>query len=104
MATSEILDREQQDALASLRERSVLRGALPPPAERRRIRASAGVTVAELASALRCAVPSLRDWESGRRVPRVPAREEYAAALQFLSATSGLVEEVSQRDSPPLNP
>jgi DNA-binding transcriptional regulator YiaG len=59
---------ETHEAAVQLRERAQLR-VLPPPAQRREVRRSAGVTVGELAAVLGVSSAAVVMWERGSRVP-----------------------------------
>ena len=54
---------------------------MPPPAERRRLRLAAGVTVYQLALALATTEHSAALYEKGRRSPREPRLRAYARVL-----------------------
>ncbi|MET7504533.1 telomere-associated protein Tap [Streptomyces microflavus] len=70
---SELFDRI--DALVASRS------PLPPPAERKRLRAAHGLTLDEVAAALDVRRATVSGWESGRTEPRPPEREGYARLL-----------------------
>jgi DNA-binding transcriptional regulator YiaG len=78
------LDKGTRRALKRLAETGSLRASLPDPSDRRQIRASAGVSAAELAAALHVSRSSVYDWEANRRRPSPGLREQYSAALQIL--------------------
>lgn len=59
---------------------------LPPPAERRRVREAAGVSMRELAAALGVTHGSVRNWETTTKKPRLRVRREYARLLRELDA------------------
>ena len=59
---------------------------LPSPSERRRLRVDAGLTVAQLATAIGVAPASVSAWEAGERVPQGIHRAAYAQALETLEA------------------
>ncbi|MFF2521457.1 telomere-associated protein Tap [Streptomyces liangshanensis] len=61
------------------------RAALPPPAERRRLRAAHGLTIDEVATALRVRRATVSGWESGKTEPRPPERDAYARLLEKLA-------------------
>jgi DNA-binding transcriptional regulator YiaG len=63
---------------------------LPSPTERRRLRVDAGLTVAQLATAIGVAPASVSAWEAGERAPQGVHRSAYAEALETLGA---LLEE-----------
>ncbi len=52
----------------------------------RRIRLGAGLSVAEIASAVRVDRTTLNEWECGRRTPRARAALRYLDVLQHLQA------------------
>ncbi len=58
---------------------------LPPPARRRRIRESAGVSLREAAATLDVAVMTFRRWESGRVEPRRASAIRYRQMLDALA-------------------
>ncbi|MFE0387829.1 telomere-associated protein Tap [Streptomyces bungoensis] len=62
------------------------RAPLPPPPERRRLRQAHGLTLDEVASALRVRRATVSAWESGRTEPRPPERDAYARLLKHLAA------------------
>ncbi|RKN44873.1 telomere-associated protein Tap [Streptomyces hoynatensis] len=70
------------DAVDALVER---RGALPAPPERARLRRAHGLSLEEVAAALRVRAATVRNWESGRSEPRPPQREAYARLLSRLA-------------------
>src|SRR3954454_22105127 len=74
---SELFDRI--DALVASRS------ALPPPAERKRLRAAHGLTLDEVAEALDVRRATVSGWESGKTEPRPPEREAYARLLTQLA-------------------
>ncbi|MFJ8188489.1 helix-turn-helix domain-containing protein [Streptomyces sp. NPDC096094] len=68
---------------------------LPPPKARRRLRESAALTQAQLASRVGVTRETVRAWESGRTTPRGRKREAYAKLLNTLS------EEATARRAKP---
>ena len=56
---------------------------LPPPASRRSLREAAGLSTATLAQILGVTQQTIRNWESGHRVPR---GEQLASYLEALDA------------------
>ncbi|MFF4291673.1 helix-turn-helix domain-containing protein, partial [Streptomyces sp. NPDC001633] len=54
---------------------------LPPPAERARLRESAGITQARLATALKTTTQSVKNWENGRSEPKSPRLDAYQRLL-----------------------
>ncbi|AXG82232.1 telomere-associated protein Tap [Streptomyces paludis] len=61
------------------------RAALPVPAERKRLRALHGLTIDEVATALKVRRATVSAWESGRTEPRPPERDAYARLLDRLA-------------------
>ncbi|WP_030595274.1 telomere-associated protein Tap [Streptomyces anulatus] len=61
------------------------RATLPPPAERKRLRAAHGLTIDEVATALRVRRATVSGWESGKTEPRPPERDAYARLLDKLA-------------------
>ncbi|GAA2424242.1 telomere-associated protein Tap [Streptomyces glaucus] len=61
------------------------RATLPPPAERRRLRKAHGLTVEEVAAALKVRRATVSGWEAGRTEPRPPERDAYARLLNKLA-------------------
>ncbi|MFD3940877.1 telomere-associated protein Tap [Streptomyces sp. NPDC058611] len=61
------------------------RATLPPPGERKRLRAAHGLTIDEVATALKVRRATVSAWESGRTEPRPPERDAYARLLAQLA-------------------
>ncbi|MGC5400711.1 telomere-associated protein Tap [Streptomyces sp. DT20] len=61
------------------------RATLPPPAERKRLRAAHGLTIDEVAKALEVRRATVSGWESGKTEPRPPERDAYARLLDKLA-------------------
>ncbi|MFE4617152.1 telomere-associated protein Tap [Streptomyces sp. NPDC056747] len=61
------------------------RATLPPPAERKRLRAAHGLTIDEVATALKVRRATVSGWESGKTEPRPPERDAYARLLDGLA-------------------
>ncbi|MFH8927131.1 telomere-associated protein Tap [Streptomyces pristinaespiralis] len=59
---------------------------LPSPAERKRLREAAGLSQAQIASALNARREAVGNWEAGRTEPRPPKRAAYARLLEGLAA------------------
>jgi transcriptional regulator with XRE-family HTH domain len=59
---------------------------LPLPAERRRLREAAGLSQAQVASALGTRREAVGNWELGKAEPRPPQRAAYARLLEGLAA------------------
>ncbi|MFF2020506.1 telomere-associated protein Tap [Streptomyces sp. NPDC058171] len=74
------------------------RAALPPPEERRRLRRAHGLTVDEIAQALKVRRATVSGWESGKTEPRPPERDAYARLLEGLA---GLYPPPPSPPSPP---
>ncbi|MEV5440718.1 helix-turn-helix transcriptional regulator, partial [Streptomyces sp. NPDC052682] len=61
------------------------RAPLPPPEERRRLRKAHGLTVEEVAAALKVRRATVSGWEAGKTEPRPPERDAYARLLNRLA-------------------
>ncbi|MFB7852439.1 helix-turn-helix domain-containing protein [Streptomyces sp. NPDC056053] len=61
------------------------RATLPPPAERKRLRAAHGLTIDEVATALKVRRATVSGWEAGKTEPRPPERDAYARLLDGLA-------------------
>jgi transcriptional regulator with XRE-family HTH domain len=61
------------------------RAVLPPPTERKRLRAAHGLTIDEVAGALKVRRATVSGWESGKTEPRPPERDAYARLLDKLA-------------------
>ncbi|MER5362835.1 helix-turn-helix transcriptional regulator [Streptomyces sp. NPDC002785] len=61
------------------------RATLPPPAERKRLRAAHGLTIDEVATTLKVRRATVSGWESGKTEPRPPERDAYARLLDKLA-------------------
>ncbi|MFE3494743.1 telomere-associated protein Tap [Streptomyces sp. NPDC059175] len=61
------------------------RSPLPPPAERKRLRQAHGLTLDEVAAALKVRRATVSGWEGGRTEPRPPERDAYARMLKQLA-------------------
>ncbi|MEU0103610.1 helix-turn-helix transcriptional regulator [Streptomyces sp. NPDC006267] len=61
------------------------RATLPPPAERKRLRAAHGLTIDEVSTALKVRRATVSGWESGKTEPRPPERDAYARLLDKLA-------------------
>ncbi|MFI7503369.1 telomere-associated protein Tap [Streptomyces sp. NPDC049687] len=61
------------------------RSVLPPPAERKRLRAAHGLTIDEVAGALKVRRATVSGWEAGKTEPRPPERDAYARLLRQLA-------------------
>lgn len=74
-------------ALATLDEslsRARNRRRLPSPAQRRALRESLGLTLADVAAAVRVSVVAVHRWESGARTPRGALLKSYFDVLERL--------------------
>lgn len=60
-------------------------GALPPPAERARLRQAQGLSQAQVADALGVSRGAVSGWEKGRYDPHGVVREEYAELLRLIA-------------------
>ncbi|OLZ60684.1 transcriptional regulator [Streptomyces sp. IMTB 2501] len=61
------------------------RSPLPPPAERKRLRQAHGLTLDEVAAALKVRRATVSGWEAGKTEPRPPERDAYARMLKQLA-------------------
>ena len=68
---------------------------LPPPAERRRIRRDAGVSLRRMAGELGVTPQAVDHWEHGRRHPRADLLIRYEDTLRRLRLAA-LVSEVDE--------
>lgn len=59
--------------------------ALPPPAERERLRKAHGLTQEQVAAALDVRRATIVSWESGKTEPRPPKRDAYQRLLDKLA-------------------
>ncbi|MFG2878814.1 telomere-associated protein Tap [Streptomyces sp. NPDC048337] len=69
------------------------RATLPPPAERKRLRAAHGLTIDEVATALKVRRATVSGWEAGKTEPRPPERDAYARLLKQLAELYPALEE-----------
>ncbi|MGI5450664.1 telomere-associated protein Tap [Streptomyces sp. CA-243310] len=69
------------------------RATLPPPVERKRLRAAHGLTIDEVATALKVRRATVSGWESGKTEPRPPERDAYARLLRQLAELYPAPEE-----------
>ncbi|MEU4729562.1 helix-turn-helix domain-containing protein [Streptomyces sp. NPDC023588] len=69
------------------------RATLPPPAERKRLRAAHGLTIDEVAAALKVRRATVSGWEAGKTEPRPPERDAYARLLKQLAELYPTPEE-----------
>ncbi|MER6639679.1 helix-turn-helix transcriptional regulator [Streptomyces microflavus] len=81
------------------------RATLPPPAERKRLRAAHGLTIDEVATALKVRRATVSGWEAGKTEPRPPERDAYARLLDKLAelypATPALAAETAPAPETP---
>lgn len=61
------------------------RSPLPSPMERKRLRTAHGLTIDEVAGALKVRRATVSGWESGKTEPRPPERDAYARLLEKLA-------------------
>ncbi|SHM23529.1 telomere-associated protein Tap [Actinacidiphila paucisporea] len=73
-------------AVDALLEEVAASEALPPPAERKRLREAAGLSQAQVARAVDTRREAVGNWEAGRTEPRPPQRAAYARLLEGLAA------------------
>ncbi|MEQ8145921.1 helix-turn-helix domain-containing protein [Streptomyces sp. OP7] len=71
------------------------RAVLPPPAERKRLRAAHGLTIDEVATALKVRRATVSGWENGKTEPRPPERDAYARLLDKLAELYPAQEELA---------
>ncbi|MER6194926.1 telomere-associated protein Tap [Streptomyces cyaneofuscatus] len=79
------------------------RSALPPPAERKRLRQAHGLTLEEVAATLDVRRATVGAWESGKTEPRPPQREPYAHLLKQLARLYPS-STTTEGDTPPATP
>ncbi|WP_128983548.1 telomere-associated protein Tap [Streptomyces roseicoloratus] len=77
------------------------RAPLPPPAERKRLRAAHGLTIDEVATALKVRRATVSGWESGKTEPRPPERDAYARLLEGLAKLYPDPESVGASEEDP---
>ncbi|WP_374202307.1 helix-turn-helix domain-containing protein [Streptomyces sp. MW-W600-10] len=75
-----------ENSVEALLEEARLTAAIPPPAERQRLREAAGLSRAQVASAVGVGRSTVANWETGVSDPQPPAR------LSYLRLLKGLVE------------
>ncbi|MCX4973143.1 helix-turn-helix transcriptional regulator [Streptomyces sp. NBC_00620] len=61
-----------------------VRPELPAPAERKAVREAAGLTLAQVGSAVGVTAQAVGLWESGRRTPRGTLLDRYAEAISAM--------------------
>ncbi|MER6774994.1 helix-turn-helix domain-containing protein [Streptomyces bacillaris] len=76
------------------------RATLPPPAERKRLRAAHGLTIDEVAGALKVRRATVSGWESGKTEPRPPERDAYARLLDKLAELYPAAPAPAAEDGP----
>ncbi|PWI06708.1 transcriptional regulator [Streptomyces sp. NWU339] len=80
------------------------RSPLPPAEERRRLRTAHGLTLDEVAAALKVRRATVSAWEAGKTEPRPPEREAYARLLKQLAelypAPSSMQEQAAPAAAP----
>lgn len=74
----------QTTAADAVRHRMQIRRDLPTPADRRALRVAAGLTTAELGTAVGVSKQAITSWENGTRTPRGICLERYVDALRAL--------------------
>ncbi len=79
---------EAQTGVASLAE-LVRASRLPVPAERRRIREAAGVSLRRMGDALGVTAPTVHNWENDHEGPSMENAAKYRALLDELAAAVG---------------
>jgi DNA-binding transcriptional regulator YiaG len=67
--------------LAAFRKAAREKASLPPPAERRRLRERAGMSLRDVARAAGVSKQTAADWESGRYVPNPENLRRYLRIL-----------------------
>ncbi|MGV0101253.1 helix-turn-helix domain-containing protein, partial [Streptomyces californicus] len=72
-------------SVESLLEEARLAKAMPPPAERLRLREAAGLTRDQVARAVGVARGTVQNWERGASEPTPPGRLEYLRLLEGLA-------------------
>ncbi|MFD6327124.1 telomere-associated protein Tap [Streptomyces sp. NPDC058442] len=83
------------------------RSLLPPAKERKRLRTAHGLTLDEVAAALKVRRATVSAWESGKTEPRPPEREAYARLLKQLAElypAPGSMQEQAARAAAPTPP
>ncbi|MFE0425400.1 telomere-associated protein Tap [Streptomyces sp. NPDC058953] len=78
------------------------RAVLPPPAERKRLRAAHGLTIDEVAGALKVRRATVSGWEAGKTEPRPPERDAYARLLEGLARLYPAPAQPQEPDTPAL--
>ncbi|WP_328786036.1 helix-turn-helix domain-containing protein (plasmid) [Streptomyces canus] len=76
------------------------RATLPPPAERKRLRTAHGLTIDEVAGALKVRRATVSGWESGKTEPRPPERDAYARLLDQLAELYPAPSAPEEPDAP----
>ncbi|MDX3526951.1 helix-turn-helix domain-containing protein [Streptomyces sp. ID05-39B] len=75
------------------------RSVLPLPAERKRLRAAHGLTIDEVATALRVRRATVSGWEAGKTEPRPPERDAYARLLDKLAELYPTTPAAPEKDT-----
>ncbi|MEU9925176.1 helix-turn-helix transcriptional regulator [Streptomyces griseoluteus] len=83
--TSVSTENELFSAVDALLEQ-VAQDDLPAPGERKRLREAAGLSQAQIATALNARREAVGNWETGKTEPRPPKRAAYARLLEGLAA------------------
>ncbi|MET8845025.1 helix-turn-helix domain-containing protein [Streptomyces rubiginosohelvolus] len=76
------------------------RATLPPPAERKRLRSAHGLTIDEVAGALKVRRATVSGWESGKTEPRPPERDAYARLLDKLAELYPAIPDPATETAP----
>ncbi|MFJ5657481.1 telomere-associated protein Tap [Streptomyces microflavus] len=76
------------------------RAALPPPPERKRLRSAHGLTIDEVATALKVRRATVSGWEAGKTEPRPPERDAYARLLDKLAELYPVVAAPAAETAP----
>ncbi|MFJ3637536.1 telomere-associated protein Tap [Streptomyces sp. NPDC090112] len=77
---------------------------LPTPAERKRLREAAGLSQAQIATALGARREAVGNWEIGKTEPRPPKRAAYARLLEGLAARFPASAAAAPVTPPPVVP
>lgn len=87
-------------AVDALLEAVASREPLPDPAERKRLRETAGLSQEQVAKVLQVRREAVSGWEAGRTEPRAPKRAAYARLLEGLAARYPAPEAVPGPTAP----
>ncbi|MCD9904317.1 helix-turn-helix domain-containing protein, partial [Streptomyces sp. MT29] len=75
----------EETGVEALLEEARLTAAIPPPAERMRLREAAGLSRAQVATAVGVGRTTVANWETGVTDPTPPARLQYLRLLKGLA-------------------